>query len=231
MPPPKMAQTTAGAQPPRAQPWGTGAGSSSSSAGLAAPMSLDAACSGMPFVATDPTKLDWNDPSVIAVEKAITFAYGRKFRDRGPPPPSDGGPERWRGQAWRASGRWGNRGGKRKQEFAAIYASRRKGGQVDRAGEDAKNWHDAKPAKQEGASSLQMGRGDSQEDRGDGKGDFKEGENSSQKDGGNSSKDFEACAVKAEVSRHENAGGSTHGEQACRGDGRGGPACSDAPDA
>ena len=62
--------------------------------------------------------MDWNDPTVIEIEKAITFQYGKKFRERGPPPPSDSGVELWRGQAWRPNaGRWGNRGGKRLAEW------------------------------------------------------------------------------------------------------------------
>ena len=39
-----------------------------------------------------------------------------------PPPKEQGGPESWRGQVWRLSAeRWGNRGGKRKAEWAAYW--------------------------------------------------------------------------------------------------------------
>eukprot|EP00969_Alexandrium_andersonii_P050453 2215329-Alexandrium_andersonii.AAC.1 len=63
----------------------------------------------------DEAPVDWNDPAVIAIEKHITFTYGRKFKERGPPPKAEGGPEHWHGQAWREKGqRWGNRGGARK---------------------------------------------------------------------------------------------------------------------
>ena len=69
-----------------------------------------------------PAELNWNDPLVIAMEKHITFTYGRKFRDRGPDGPPDGGPMMWRGQQWRSSGqRWGNRGGQNREHFAQLY--------------------------------------------------------------------------------------------------------------
>ena len=62
-----------------------------------------------------PAPINWNDPATIEIEKSITFAYGRKFKERGPPGPSEGGPTEWRFQKWReSSGRWGNRVGKNK---------------------------------------------------------------------------------------------------------------------
>ena len=64
----------------------------------------------------------------IEIEKQITFAYGAKFKDRGPPAPSEGGPEQWRHQKWRESGnRWGNRGGKNKHVWTAFFAGKAKG--------------------------------------------------------------------------------------------------------
>ena len=59
--------------------------------------------------------IDWNSKESIELEKFFAFTYGKKFQERGPPAPSDGGPENWRGQAWREGkvsgvGRWGNRG-------------------------------------------------------------------------------------------------------------------------
>ena len=74
------------------------------------------------------TPIDWKDPSTIEIEKQITFAYGAKFKDRGPPAPSEGGPEQWRHQKWRESGnRWGNRGGKNKHVWTAFFAGKAKG--------------------------------------------------------------------------------------------------------
>jgi hypothetical protein len=66
--------------------------------------------------------IDWNSPESIRIEQAITFTYGRKFADRGPPPPAEGGPDLWRNQKFReGSGRWGNRGGKYRHEYTAYY--------------------------------------------------------------------------------------------------------------
>jgi hypothetical protein len=60
---------------------------------------------------------------VVAIEQAITFAYGCKLRNRGPEAPEVSGMETWRGQQWRpGSQRWGNRGGKRLAEWNAFYA-------------------------------------------------------------------------------------------------------------
>ena len=60
-------------------------------------------------------QLDWNSKESIELEKYFAFTYGKKFQERGPPAPTQGGPETWRGQAWREGkvsgvGRWGNRG-------------------------------------------------------------------------------------------------------------------------
>ena len=77
--------------------------------------------------APDPAAIDWNSPSVIEIEKRITFMYGKKFKERGPPAPSEGGPELWRNQKYReSSGRWGNRGGKHKHEWTAYFANKGK---------------------------------------------------------------------------------------------------------
>jgi len=70
-----------------------------------------------------PAAIDWNNPAVIEIEKAITFEYGKKFKDRGPPPPDQGGPTTWRGQVFRESGnRWGNRGGKNKEAWNKFFS-------------------------------------------------------------------------------------------------------------
>ena len=61
-----------------------------------------------------PDRVDWNSEAVIAIEKLMVFQCGRgkKMRDRGPPGPAEGGPDKWQHQKWRdASQRWGNRGG------------------------------------------------------------------------------------------------------------------------
>lgn len=70
-------------------------------------------------------QLDWNDPKTIAIEKAVTFAYGVKFRDRGPCGPEECGVDQWRGQVWREKGqRWGNRGGRHREYYAKKYGGR-----------------------------------------------------------------------------------------------------------
>ncbi|CAK0827787.1 unnamed protein product [Prorocentrum cordatum] len=82
------------------------------------------------LMAMDPLAVDWNDPAVINVEKALVleFKCHKKFKARGPPGPLQGGPKEWRGQAWRAkSGRWGPRGGRsmRLAEFQAKFGKER----------------------------------------------------------------------------------------------------------
>jgi hypothetical protein len=73
-------------------------------------------------------EIDWNSPEAIRIEQAITFTYGRKFADRGPPPPGEGGPDMWRHQKFREhSGRWGNRGGKHRHEWTSWIQSGDKG--------------------------------------------------------------------------------------------------------
>ena len=72
-------------------------------------------------------KIDWDSAMAIEIEKQITFHYGAKFKERGPPGPDDGGPQNWRGQQWReGSKRWGNRGGKKAAEISAWYAEQRR---------------------------------------------------------------------------------------------------------
>jgi hypothetical protein len=72
--------------------------------------------------------IDWNSPEAIRIEQAITFTYGRKFAERGPPAPGDGGPDLWRHQKFREhSGRWGNRGGKHRHEWTTYFQSKGKG--------------------------------------------------------------------------------------------------------
>ena len=78
------------------------------------------------------TAIDWNDPATIEIEKQITFMYGRKFANRGPPAPAEGGPEQWRQQKWRESGnRWGNRGGKHKHYWTSVHGGKAKGDKGD----------------------------------------------------------------------------------------------------
>jgi hypothetical protein len=80
----------------------------------------DATVAGVPL----PQDIDWNSPEAIRIEQTIAFTYGRKFKDRGPPAPSEGGPSVWRHQAWREqSGRWGNRGGRKREFYDAKYQS------------------------------------------------------------------------------------------------------------
>ena len=87
-----------------------------------------------------PTTIDWNSPSVAEIEKAITFAHGRKFKDRGPPAPEEGGPELWRGQKWRSSSqRWGNRGGKRKEAWKQFFADKKQRSGNDHSNDEENN--------------------------------------------------------------------------------------------
>lgn len=75
-------------------------------------------------------QMDWNAPEVVEAERLIFKQLQVRMKDRGPPPPSEGGPQSWKGQVWRESGqRWGNRGGKRKEEFAEIYRQQRARGE------------------------------------------------------------------------------------------------------
>ena len=74
---------------------------------------------------------EWNSPAAIDAEREAfreaSAAGIMRMRDRGPPAPQEGGPNSWKGQKWReGSQRWGNRGGKRKDEFAAFYAVKRR---------------------------------------------------------------------------------------------------------
>jgi hypothetical protein len=121
-----------------------------------------------PVGASDPPagfELDWNSSEVIEIEKAITFTYGKKFRERGPPAPKDGGPELWRNQVWRESAqRWGNRGGKNREAWAAKF-----GGKSAKASGQSKG-------KDEGKGSSKGKFGDY---KGDGKGDSSSGGSSS----------------------------------------------------
>ena len=53
-----------------------------------------------------------------------------RWQERGPPGPSDGGPERWCGQVFRSTGnggqgRWGNRGGRNREYYARLYRDNR----------------------------------------------------------------------------------------------------------
>ena len=97
----------------------------------------------------------------IEIEKHITFMYGKKFADRGPPPPAEGGPEQWRHQKWRESGnRWGNRGGKNKHFLTSVFSGKAKG---DRG--DGKKGGDKKG---DGKKGRDKNGGDG---KGDGKGD------------------------------------------------------------
>jgi len=116
-------------------------------AATVADLRRDAAAAGIPL----PTDIDWNSPEAIRIEQTISFTYGRKFKDRGPPPPTEGGPQLWRNQAWReSSGRWGNRGGKNKEAFAAKY-----GGKARSSGSSS-----GKGSKGEDGEQLQGSKGE-----------------------------------------------------------------------
>ena len=67
---------------------------------------------------------DWNSDGAVEAEKYFAFIYGKAFHERGPPPPKEGGPETWRGQAWREEGqRWGNRGGGCRNFWFAYHST------------------------------------------------------------------------------------------------------------
>ena len=70
--------------------------------------------------------IDWDSDQAREIEKIITFQYGAKFKERGPPGPDQGGPTTWHGQKFRqGSQRWGNRGGKKAAEISAWFAEQR----------------------------------------------------------------------------------------------------------
>jgi hypothetical protein len=68
---------------------------------------------------------------------------GIKWSMRGPAGPKEGGPEQWRGQAWRArdgadgGGRWANRGGAHKKYWASFYRLVKQGVSKEEAGRKA----------------------------------------------------------------------------------------------
>ena len=50
-----------------------------------------------------PNDIDWNSPDTVWVEQQMTFYFrAMTFKERGPPRPTQGGPQTWRGQPWRA---------------------------------------------------------------------------------------------------------------------------------
>ena len=68
--------------------------------------------------------MDWNSDAAISAEQWFALNYGRKFKERGPPAPEEGGPTRWRHQAYREqAGRWGKRGGARKAFWSAFNSA------------------------------------------------------------------------------------------------------------
>ena len=89
------------------------------------------------MAAASAAAINRNSDAVIAIEKAVTFAMGQKMANRGPPVPSQGGPQIWRGQVFRESSqRWGNRGGKTKN-WTAYFMARGKGGGEEGGGGNA----------------------------------------------------------------------------------------------
>ena len=114
--------------------------------------------------------VDWDAPETVELEKYFALTYGKKFKERGPPPPSDGGPQTWRGQRWRGTaedGRWGNRG--RNSAGAQAYYDRQKkstgkgtgkgqgkgGSGKSKAGDAGSSWSCA--ASSSGAASSSQG--------------------------------------------------------------------------
>lgn len=78
--------------------------------------------------ALDQSGRDWNSPAALAAETFMATEAGVKYRDRGPPPPADGGPNQWRSQPYREHGkRWGSRGGKHREAWAQYMQEKGKG--------------------------------------------------------------------------------------------------------
>ena len=64
----------------------------------------------------------------LRAEQAVATEMGLRWQDRGPPGPADGGPQTWRGQAFRPlKNTCGNRGGKNREYYQALYSSKGKG--------------------------------------------------------------------------------------------------------
>ena len=50
---------------------------------------------------SQPEGPDWHDETVLAMLELVQKAVGMTaYRERGPPPPSEGGPTQWRGHHW-----------------------------------------------------------------------------------------------------------------------------------
>jgi hypothetical protein len=56
-----------------------------------------------------------------AAERTVAEAFGLSWQERGPPGPSCGGPQTWRGQQFReGSGKWANRGGRNQEYYRLV---------------------------------------------------------------------------------------------------------------
>jgi hypothetical protein len=68
---------------------------------------------------------EWED---LQEEAESARELGLRWQERGPPAPSDGGPETWRGQKYRqGTQRWANRGGSSSTWWSAYYFHKGKG--------------------------------------------------------------------------------------------------------
>ena len=64
----------------------------------------------------------WQEVQDLADEAEMARDNQVPWKLRGPPPPVEGGPSEWRGQAYRpGSERWANRGGANKEWYSAVY--------------------------------------------------------------------------------------------------------------
>jgi len=85
-----------------------------------APMLVPMPSASAMVTADDPNSAAWR-----LAERSDALAVGRSFRDRGPAGPDEGGPTMWANQKWRSkSGRWGNAGGLRKDQWQAWREGR-----------------------------------------------------------------------------------------------------------
>jgi len=61
----------------------------------------------------------------LRAEQDMATELGIRWQNRGPPGPADGGPQTWRGQAFRPlANKWGNRGGQHREYYRALYSSK-----------------------------------------------------------------------------------------------------------
>jgi hypothetical protein len=103
----------------------------------------------------------WNSLEALAAEHLMATEHGIGWRERGPPPPSEGGPQTWRGGTYRPNAqRWAKRGGRHLDYYNTVYG--RKGQQKAKdkgKGKKGKNLGKGKSSGSGSSSSTGKGSG------------------------------------------------------------------------